>query len=465
MSWEGKRTHSYSVIIDYAIAQNARYAELAPVIQEAQQTLATRQNYMTTEYFNASMGRLQSLITSFPAYIVGVNSYRYFSWTWRRGPRIDSGWTYSANNSFYQEMDSLTNEIKAVTADIKSITENNCDNPYTLIGVDVNACDMNATRVTFQNRALGNKEISNSIIGKLTENDPRYPQYPTAKTVDNQINTFYNFDWANDRFPSDPAYSEYSNYTINQIYGDMGTWVAGAYDQCENKDTLMSTDDEGKPKCLLDEYGLASTTCKKALSQSIKFKYPAGTDVLTDVWKTVTDSSLGNTLSANQTTYANATTTCDKWVQMFNKWEQLEEQAATEPCVDERPVQPAYNPVIINMAEDWNRSATLYIDSLMKRLAIIQKYIETYPNILQLNEQDVTFAPSSLGSSMQLKYKVNTITPGVAPVQYLEMLVPNGAPGKQGRKGITGISGSRGRPGSTGRTGQTGDPTLPSAYT
>jgi hypothetical protein len=464
--WVSKRTHNGGDVDYYTNAQAARHAAFLNECSNALNLLNIRKAYMGNDYINATLNTINSHIVSVrdnhtPTYINAVDTYTYFISWWRKR----TGYTYNLNLNFYTQMDALSAAINTIKQNIASYTEGNCDNPYTLIPVDPNSqlsnCSVPSLESQFKTSIAEKKQLSQSVVDTLT---PENPQYNTAVAVNNTLSNFSNWDWRVPLFSSDTRFSQNGLSAINDTYEIMLSSSEPLYNTCTYEQTLISNDATGTPNCLKKEYDLASNTCGKAKSQSQIYNYSKGTDTLTALWSSVTNAIQGNTLEADRTILSNAQNSCNKWVQMFNLWEKLEEEAAATPCEPERAIQTTYDPVMLKIAEDWNRSATLYIESLMKRLAIIQKYIETYPNILQLDKNDVTFGPSSLGAAMQMKYKVNQITPGVAPVQYLEMLVPNGSPGKQGQQGEPGIPGFDGKSGPKGSVGQTGNPTLPTSY-
>ena len=465
MSWIGKRTHNRGDTSYYENVQANTYADFLNQCSDLLKFLDSRKAYMANDFINGMTGAINGNIARVrdnrdPALIRNIQSYYY----WKR-LRRQTGHTYDLNLQFNSQMDALRGSLNTIKQTIEDYTQANCDNPYTLIPADPNSplnnCSVQNLQSQFQDSISSVKQISQSVVNNLTQANP---QYQTAVAMNDTLTNYSNWNWKNPLFAPDTRFSENGLATVTNTYDLFSSAASAAYNSCTNEQTLISDDSTGKPSCLNTEYDLASNTCAKAKSQSQIYEYSIGTEKLTTLWNSVTNSIQGNTLEANRTTLTNANNECTKWVKMFNLWEKLEEEAAASPCEPERPIQTTYDQVMLKMAEDWNRSATLYIESLMKRLAIIQKYTETYPNILRLEANDVTLGPASLGSSMQLKYKVNQITPGVAPVQYLEMLIPNGAQGKQGPQGETGLPGVDGKYGAKGKDGQPGNPTLPTSY-
>jgi hypothetical protein len=134
------------------------------------------------------------------------------------------------------------------------------------------------------------------------------------------------------------------------------------------------------------------------------------------------------------------------------------------PCVPERPIEPAYNPAIQNMVEKWSEESTAYLKSLIARLNVIETYIQNYPNILTLNEQNIQTLPPGQPPYFRINRVVNEKTPGVSPTFQLNIDIPMGAPGAQGKRGPIGKKGIKGAPGKTGSSGKVGKWEIPVQY-
>ena len=411
-------------------------------------------NYMLTSDYINFINESRALVNNLPTVLTDVQKH-YLWWGF-------DYYTYNVNGNFNSQMGARRDALSGLYSKVRTLVLNNCNNPNTAISQD--KCGMGVVKSNFQGDTLQAKLLSNNTVNKLT---PANPQYQTAKNLDDWINSTYDWNYMNDTFnESGVQYSTYNKDTINTVYSSATQKIQQSYNYCADptNTTLISLNDDGKPNCLAAEYDKANTTCSKGISQSKVYEYDKGTELLTKLWTDVSNSIPGNTIQANRTVLITAQDSCNKWVQMFNVWEEKEAEALATPCNPERTIQTTYDPAMLQMAEDWNRSASSHIESLMKRLEVINRYIETYPHILQLRADDVTFGPNSLGASMLLKYKVNELKPGVAPVQYLEMLVPNGAQGKTGDVGPVGLPGEPGHSGSLGKVGKMGDPTLPAVY-
>jgi hypothetical protein len=141
---------------------------------------------------------------------------------------------------------------------------------------------------------------------------------------------------------------------------------------------------------------------------------------------------------------------------MFNIWREEEAKAMSEPCAPERPIISANDPVMIKMADEWNKSASDHIAQLKARLIKITKYVRNYPNILHLNKKDIILAPYSMPATANIKIKYDSSESGESPNHYLEMIIPNGKPGQRGDTGVKGIPGYNGYSGTVGDIGHMG---------
>ncbi len=370
----------------------------------------------------------------------------------------------SLNASYIDTLYNNINTLDAIDASFNSYWLNNCTSDKSAIDESGwETCGLNTIYSTYQSSSIQNKKISNDMIVTLTEEQLQSDRFKDAKEVNDKINTKYSYNYLSDPI----TVGEYTilNKNRGQIIQNISAntqFIENSYNKCDDKhNSLNSRNSDNKPYCLVNEYNDADATCKTAISKSEIFNYTDGTTKLNDYWSSVYNSIPGNTIANNATTLVGATSTCNTWIQMFNKWENLEEEAIANPCSSERPIQSENDPVILKITEEWSKSASSYIEKLMRRLEIIQTYIQKYPNILELESRDVQFGPSSIGASMILRMDKNQ-TMGVAPVQYLEMLVPNGDKGETGIPGEKGIPGDSGLTGTRGKVGKTGNPTISS---
>jgi hypothetical protein len=466
-----RRTHSESTIHSYQTQQTNSHNRFNQFYNSVLTSLKQRKNYLGAGPYATYMSQLTSLAKGLPSYITDIDTYRYFHWDsncgWWGCFRISTGWTYNVNGRFSSLMSRRAQNVTNIQASINTVTQDNCENEYTMLPVSPSsdACGMVNTTLDFRSSILPIKTISNGIVAELKEGDP---QYKSATKVDTTLNNYYSWNYQDKPNEHDALYADLSKYSIKNTYKLMGKNTATLYNDCTNNDTLISISPENQlPYCIYDKYATAEKTCKAVITLAGPdgYDFPKGYKQLNELWTNVSNAIPGNTITAGNAILASAQNSCDKWQDMFNAWQEAEAKAAASPCQPERAIQPTYDPVMLNMAQEWNKSASLYIESLMKRLEIIQKYVETYPNILQLEESGVTFGPSSLGGSMLLQYKVDQMTPGVAPVQYLTMLVPNGPDGEQGEMGESGLSGEKGSStNSQGPPGPTGNSNLPTIF-
>jgi len=461
------RTHSQGVLHSYQTAQTNAHNSFNAASALVVTSLTQRKNYMPAADFASYTSQISGLGSSLPSYITDSWTYTWYTWNhrwWGGWPSWHRGYNLNLNYNFYNMMTEWTENLNNIQTSINNLTESDCNNPNTMTSSSEYECGLLNATLDYQSKIQPTKNISNGVVSSLQPTDP---QYKTANTLNGTINNLYNWDYKSGHNEYNPEYSQLSKSSVEQTYTLTEQYVSTLYNVCSSPNTAISLSPAtGKPYCITDKYDLASKTCNTAISMSgpKMYNYPTGYEQLNKLWTNVSDAIPGNTATAGNSILDSAQTSCNKWVEMFNVWQTMEEKAAATPCTPERTIQTTYDPVMLQMAENWSASATSYIESLMQRLAIIEKYIETYPNILQLDTQDVTFGPSSLGASMLLKYKVNQLTPGVAPVQYLEMLIPNGQDGDQGVSGTYGLDGKTGNPGPQGQVGSTGNPELPNVF-
>ena len=136
-------------------------------------------------------------------------------------------------------------------------------------------------------------------------------------------------------------YPNYSKYQLEQLknYIEKNESVLNeSYNDCNSNTSLTSVDVKGFPvaSCVNTVYTDAINKCSQAYEMSQTYKY--GTDKLMALWTDVSNSVPGNTIGANKTILSNASGSCTKWINMFNQWEEAEEKALPEPCIQERPI-------------------------------------------------------------------------------------------------------------------------------
>ena len=98
------------------------------------------------------------------------------------------------------------------------------------------------------------------------------------------------------------------------------------------------------------------------------------------------------------------------------------------------------------------------LDAIKTRANNLIEKMKNYPNILELNKENITSAPYGMTPSVTIKNKGEF---GDLPIQYLEMILPRGKQGVMGETGPVGMKGLPGKPGPVGKEGPVGNPTLP----
>ena len=283
-------------------------------------------------------------------------------------------------------------------------------------------------------------------------------------------------DNTNSKGVPDPSYDvQYSN-NLNKTYIGMGSdsWYNAG-------DSSMNL-----PYVISDDAYNAWQQCTTAVDMSKTYDY--GTEDLLDMWTDVSNSIPGNTMNAASNIVNSAKNSCEDWIEMFNVWGDMEAEARDAACKSERPNENANDQGNIKRITNYYEAAQSRIVKLQNRLAIIQKYIGPYPeppppsqdgsntettssstqgknnSILRLKEDDITLVPYSVPSVASVRYIFENGEPPTSqetPNQYLEMLIPNGKPGKKGPRGLCGVQGEGGFSGPPGPVGYTSESLLP----
>ena len=379
-----------------------------------------------------------------------------------RRRRTSTNWTeellqynYTENANFIIKIDEYKNYCdKVVTELIVNETQNNCDNPDTLIDrIGLQECGINNVINTFRSNIQVYKNHSNRVMEKI-QNTPQFPQYAQAKLVDDKINEMYNWYPLDERSTINNGFAKLSK---QQIIDTLQLWentVITLYNNCVDNDTHIGIDADNIPLCVNNEYIKSAQRCGQAIKMSKVYEY--GTDKLTNLWTDVSNSIPGNLKGQSLGILDSTNNSCKKWVDMFNIWREEEAKAMSEPCAPERPIISANDPVMIKMADEWNNSASDHIAQLKARLIKITKYVRNYPNILHLNKKDIILAPYSMPATANIKIKYDSSESGESPNHYLEMIIPNGKPGQRGDTGVKGIPGYNGYSGTVGDIGNMG---------
>lgn len=379
-----------------------------------------------------------------------------------RRRRTSTNWTeellqynYTENANFYYKNDEYKNYCNQVVTElIVNETQNNCDNPDTLLDrIGLQECGINNIINTFRSNIQVYKNHSNRVMEKI-QNTPQFPQYAQAKLVDDKINEMYNWYPLDER---STIYNGFAKLSKQQIIDTLQLWentVITLYNNCVDNNTHIGIDADNIPLCVNNEYIKSAQRCGQAIKMSKVYEY--GTDKLTNLWTDVSNSIPGNLKGQSLGILDSTNNSCKKWVDMFNIWREEEAKAMSEPCAPERPIISANDPVMIKMADEWNKSASDHIAQLKARLIKITKYVRNYPNILHLNKKDIILAPYSMPASANIKIKYDSSESGESPNHYLEMIIPNGKPGQRGDTGVKGIPGYNGYSGTVGDIGHMG---------
>lgn len=479
------RTHILPIVKDYPSLdqyhakmayQNSKQTELLKVIVNTINAIKPLIPYARKNVYQEIYNQLLAykeyppeLLLDIEAIMIPVNnpvteSVNRRSWSGRRKSRnvTRDVWTEELQNYQYTENANFDNKIaeyknycdRVVSELIVNETQNNCDNPDTLLDkIGLEECGINNVIKTFRSNIQVYKNHSNRVMEKI-QNTPQFPQYAQAKLVDDEINEMYNWYPLDERSTINNGFAKLSK---QQIIDTLQLWkntVITLYNNCVDNDTHIGIDADNIPLCVNNEYIKSAQRCGQAIKMSKVYEY--GTDKLTNLWTDVSNSIPGNLKGQSLGILDSTNNSCKKWVDMFNMWREEEAKAMSEPCAPERPIMSANDPVMIKMADEWNKSASDHIAQLKARLIKINKYVRNYPNILHLNKKDIILAPYSMPATANIKIKYDSSESGESPNHYLEMIIPNGKPGQRGDTGVKGIRGYNGYSGTDGDIGHTG---------
>jgi hypothetical protein len=287
------------------------------------------------------------------------------------------------------------------------------------------------------------KEFQTNGVPKLIEISSNLNDgFKYDKLVINNMAITHNVGWIDDNSFVHPSYRR---HIIK-------------FNDCEDFSSINSLDDNGKPFCLTSLYDNAHRECVKAINIEESGLIRESSSELSNLWDNTYNLLIGNTIDNNNKILKDVKNRCNQWITSY--YEEIE----SSQCNIEPQVQYPHDPILYKSTNDWKNSSVEYIDLLMDRLELIKKYIEIYPNILKLEERNVSFISHSMGSLIKMKYHSNELVDDVAPVQYLEMVLSNGKPGPIGRPGPIGLKGESRKLGPIGKSGNSGDPTLPSGF-
>jgi len=364
-----------------------------------------------------------------------------------------------------------------MTQQIKSQAVDKCSNPETLIDAS-NECMYNSTEgmTTREGFNTTDQTLNEVFAETLAQNKAAYTASQNAL---NSIQKNFASPQLQNKSPNpnptqvDPILRGYSEYTMGDdtktlktIRDDLKTQMAYTstiYNDCTNTYSLL--DMSGIEKCIPNQYNAASSACSYANDLAISANdTTGGMKKIPKLWGDAKNSLPGNTIINNNTILTNVKNQCTNWVQMYDKWQEDKQRAEDLPCIPERSIEPAFNPVIQKIVENWSNASEKYIESLLARLRVIEEYIQNYPDIVELKSTNVQALPPGQPPYFTMQRVLDPKTPGVSPTFSLRIDMPEGATGAKGQNGETGPPGPRGKKGPHGSHGKTGDWEIPIQY-
>lgn len=374
------------------------------------------------------------------------------------GPTIYT-WNVSLNNNFENEINTDINNINNWSAEMDTLIFNDCSNKNTLLDTKgLQKCDYQNTVNESYQLAEDKLQISRNTLG-LIKNTDDYPQYEVTNKMNEKLIKDANWKFTDKINSQYPDYNyQYDN--LKNLISERKTFLNNSYDNCDVPQTsLTSVDSSGIPipPCVTTNYNTAYNECGKAYEMAQTYQY--GSDKLFNLWTDVSNSVPGNSISANRTILNNASGSCKKWVEMFNMWQKDEEAALAAPCIPERPIASPSDKNLLDIIDAHEKEQGKRLDAAEKRIKDIMAKMVNYPNILLLKKENILGAPYGMTPSVVIKNEKTEF--GNMPIQYLEMILPNGEQGDIGESGEKGIKGLTGKPGPIGKTGPVGNPILP----
>ena len=367
-------------------------------------------------------------------------------------------WTQDLNNNFDNEITEAKNQIAEYTKQMNIYLFNDCNNPRTLLNTTgTQKCKFESDLNDSYSLAQEKKQISENTMS-LIQNSDDYPQYEGAQKMNQQLIDDANWNFT-DKINSDyPSY----NYQYNNLQNLLRTrkrFLNQSYNNCQYpRNSLTSIDNSGVPvpPCVSNPYNTAINQCDKAYQMAQTYQY--GANQLMGLWTDVSNAIPGNTIGANGTILNNADSSCKKWVEMFNMWQKLEDEALAAPCIPERPISTQSDAAIEDIVNKSATNSNERLNVIKTRANNLIEKLKNYPNILELNKENITSAPYGMTPSVTIKNKGEF---GDLPIQYLEIILPRGKSGIMGETGPVGMKGLPGKPGPVGKEGPVGNPTLP----
>ena len=465
---------------------NSGRANILKKAGEVTRLLRTVQRYLPTNVYNNFKNEVSNISRSLPSKIAtqqngsdrvktGTKKCRCWTirlpWFGRRRFRFFCRtcnvygnkyyWKLAVNSNFDNEVNNSINKLQNIINVIPGLIYNNCGNGNSLLNQDgINKCGL---QKKLDKQKTGNakklKDTSNRTLESIKKTK-EYPQWKLVNNRNNTANSIYSWDPMSKRSSYNGNYAYLRNKDIDNRINHYNNVIPKQYDNCKLNNSSLSVDASGIPQCIDNDFMESYKQCNGAYKMAQKFQY--GQDDLLNMWGAVNKSIPGNTLSTNKTVVLNANDSCKKWISMFNVWQEKENEALAKPCIPERPIASTNEDAYTKMAEEWNASATKHITQLNGRLNTIKSVLKQYPNILQLKSENITNAPPSMVPTANIKNE--NVSLGDLPLQYLEMILPEGEQGDTGGVGIVGIKGYDGPDGEIGETGAPGAYLIPNYF-
>lgn len=462
---------------------NSLRTQLLSLCKDTLTQLVSSMPYLPPDMASYWMATIQKTMITMPSFLVnknGVNKSdiqsdnictQWYTRTWWKWFERKSEtkciasyfqfyYNIDVNPDYESQLNNMINEITNIQNSIQQQVYNNCSNPLSLLNEQglVN-CGLR-NQLNQQKLAMNpSMQATQSVMNSIQNNDS-FPQYNLASGVNDNLNNVYSWDPMNTRSSFNSNYASLPNQWIQSQISNNNNWFPLQYNNCTNSSTLISLDN-GTPNCLSSEYNTAIQQCSQAYQMSQVYQY--GTDQLMQLWTDVSNSLPGNVLSTSKSILTNANDSCTKWVNMFNVWQEKENEAINTPCTPERPITSANDKVIEAMVNQWFNTSNAQLTNLNQRLNAAKQKLALLPNILTLNSENITNSPPGFPGTVAIRNNSGGGVNGL-PGQYIEMTIPTGPQGDPGIPGVVGIQGNVGENGTTGKVGSTGIPLIPTYF-
>ena len=473
------RSEVPSQVTAYESYQTTKQTYVKGVLNKFLIFLKANMKYVPKSWSTTSYNWAKNKYDNPPTYIVSNTTSQYFHvtwrgdcpgscwwnlWGWKVGCRTctkgytEYYWDINLNTNFDTEIADAVNTINSYTTQMNVYMFNDCSNTNTLLNTQgLQKCNYETTVNNSYSLAQEKKQISENTMN-LLQNSDDYPQYEGAKNMDQELTADANWKFT-DKINSDWPNYNYQYKNLQNLIQTRTNFLNQSYNNCQYpQSSLTSIDNNGVPipSCVSNPYNTAINQCEQAYKMAQKYQY--GSDQIKGLWIDVSNAIPGNTIKASGTILDNANISCQKWVEMFNMWQEKEDAALAAPCIPERPITTQSDTTIEKLVDNFSNNSSDRINAVKQRANNLIEKMKYYPNILELNKENITTAPYGMTPSVSIKNKGEF---GDIPIQYLEMILPKGQPGIMGATGIVGMKGLPGKPGPVGEEGPVGNPILP----